>query len=147
MPTMQCCWNEVRFLECTMFSKVGHGTQQAGQGIVLFRAFLWHERQIASASSRIRNHGHGENCAMFYGLTQSSEFEGLGCKDVMVWGRHAREKKWESSRLTSGDSTAPNATTVPTKSWNGFKHFVCGHMAMCGCHAHIHIFLGILGGR
>ena len=65
--------------------KVGQGTQQAGQGIALFQAFLWHERQEASAASRIRNHGHGiKKGGMFYGLTQGSEFEGVGCKDFMV---------------------------------------------------------------
>ena len=67
--------------------KVGHYTQQAGQGIALFQAFLWHERQEASAASRIRNHGHGEKGAMFYGLTQSSEFEGVGCITYYSWKR------------------------------------------------------------
>ena len=85
---------------------------------------------------------------MFYGLKQSSVFEGVGCKDVMVWGRHAREKQWESSRLTRLlIRQHPTLRNHPNKFWNGFKQYLCGHMAMCGCHAHLYKFLGILVGR
>ena len=62
-------------------------TQQVGQGIAGFWAFFWHERQESSAASPIRNHGQGYQGAMFYGLTQSSEFEGVGCITHYSWKR------------------------------------------------------------
>ena len=48
---------------------------------------------------------------------------------------------------TSADSAAPNAKESPTKYWNGFKQYLCGHMAMCGCHSHLYKFVGVLVGR
>ena len=67
-----------------MFSKVGHGTQLIGQGIAHFWVFFGKKGKKVVPHQALETMAIGKQGAMFYGLTQSSEFEGVGCKDVMV---------------------------------------------------------------
>ena len=62
----------------------GHGTRRGGQGTARFRALLSMKgkkvvpRQQLAIMARVNK----VQCSM--GGHQSSEFEGVGCKDVMV---------------------------------------------------------------
>ena len=74
MANMQCCWNEVRFLECTTISKVGHGTQLVGLGIARFRAIFAMKGKKLVPQYALETMAMGKQGAMLYGLTQSIEF-------------------------------------------------------------------------
>ena len=73
-----------------MFATLGHGTQHVGQGIARFRAFfaMKGKKLVPNHPFEIVTRGNKVQCLF---LTQSSEFEGVGCKDVMVCGKHATE--------------------------------------------------------
>ena len=61
-----------------MFSKVGHGTQLVGLGIARFRAIFGMKGKKLVPHHTLETMAMGKQGAMLYGLTQGSEFLGVG---------------------------------------------------------------------
>ena len=64
--------------------KVGHGAQQLAKESHFFRRFFGMKGKKLVPHHALEIMAMGKKGAMSYGLTQSSDFKGVGCKDVMV---------------------------------------------------------------
>ena len=62
----------------------GHGTRQAGQGTARFRVFLSMKGKKVVPHQQLAIMARAKKVQCSMGGHQSSEFEGVGCKDVMV---------------------------------------------------------------
>jgi hypothetical protein len=67
-----------------MFSRLGMGHSKLAKGSQVFGRFFGMKGKKLVPHHPLEIMAMGKQGAMFYGLTQSSEFEGVGCKDVMV---------------------------------------------------------------
>ena len=67
-----------------MFSRLGMGHSKLAKESHIFGRFFGMKGKMLGPHHALEIMDMGKQGAMFYGLTQNSEFEGVGCKDVMV---------------------------------------------------------------
>ena len=88
MLNMHRCSNEVRFLHMHHVCNIGAWDRACWPGNRMFSGIFGHERHETSAKSPISIVTRA-NKLKCLNLSQSSELDGVGCKDFMVCGKHA----------------------------------------------------------
>ena len=121
--------------KCTMFATLGHGTHHVG-----------HERQETSAESPILKpwpEVTSWNAYFWHIVVSLREWDARMSWFVV----NMQQKVGRIVPVNVWWFDGSQWDCALNKLWNGFKHFVSGHMTMCDCHGHLYNFLGNLGGR